>query len=118
MCTNNENNISTDICYPRLKNIISGYHVKQESISGLDGILFSDTVGFISDLPTHLVESFRATLDELKYADLLIHVIDISDPDYHFKISQVAKILEKLRISHIKQIKVRKETWVCLQIIS
>jgi len=82
---------------------------RRNAISGLDGILFSDTVGFISDLPTHLVESFRATLDELKYADLLIHVIDISDPDYHFKISQVAKILEKLRISHIKQIKVNNK---------
>ena len=45
----------------------------------LGPILFSDTVGFISQLPTQLVESFKATLDELKSADLLLHVVDASD---------------------------------------
>ena len=47
----------------------------------LGPILFSDTVGFISQLPTQLVESFKATLDELKSADLLLHVVDASDVD-------------------------------------
>ena len=42
-------------------------------------VLFSDTVGFISELPTQLIESFKATLDELKSADMLLHVVDISD---------------------------------------
>ena len=44
--------------------------------------LLSDTVGFIRKLPTHLVEAFKATLEELKYADVLIHVIDISNPEW------------------------------------
>ena len=44
-------------------------------------VLLSDTVGFIRKLPTHLVEAFKATLEELKYADMLLHVIDISSPD-------------------------------------
>ena len=55
-------------------------------------ILFSDTVGFISDLPTELVESFKATLDELNSADLLLHVVDISDLDPRVKFNKVNKI--------------------------
>ena len=77
---------------------------RRNSLSGLDDVLFSDTVGFISDLPTHLIESFKTTLDELKAADLLIHVIDISDPDYRFKVQQVSNILEDLDLSKIPQI--------------
>ncbi len=45
-------------------------------------VLLSDTVGFIRKLPTHLVEAFKATLEELQYADLLLHVIDVSAPDW------------------------------------
>ena len=45
-------------------------------------VLVSDTVGFIRKLPTHLVEAFKATLEELQYADLLLHVIDVSAPDW------------------------------------
>ena len=57
-------------------------------------ILFSDTVGFISDLPTQLIESFKATLDELKTADLLLHIVDLSDEDYKLKIKK-SIIIEK-----------------------
>ena len=67
-------------------------------------ILFSDTVGFISGLPTQLVESFKATLDELKSADLLLHIIDISDIDRKVKIIEVNKILEELGLINIPQI--------------
>ena len=70
----------------------------------LGPILFSDTVGFISDLPTELIESFKATLDELKSADLLLHVIDISDPDCEAKFFHVNKILKELNVSKIPQI--------------
>ena len=45
-------------------------------------VLLSDTVGFIRKLPTHLVEAFKATLEELSYADLLLHVIDLSSPEW------------------------------------
>tara|TARA_B100001758_G_C18398792_1_gene607612 strand:- start:529 stop:1845 length:1317 start_codon:yes stop_codon:yes gene_type:complete len=67
-------------------------------------ILFSDTVGFISDLPTQLIESFKATLDELKSADLLLHVVDISDNDNKIKIKKVNDILEELELEDIPQI--------------
>ena len=72
-------------------------------------ILFSDTVGFISNLPTQLIESFKATLDELQSADLLLHVVDISDEDYKVKISEVNKILEDLELSDIPQIVVNNK---------
>ncbi len=55
-------------------------------------ILLSDTVGFIRKLPHHLVEAFKATLEELKYADVLLHVIDISNPDWESQ----AKIVDDL----------------------
>ena len=45
-------------------------------------VLLSDTVGFIRKLPTHLIEAFKATLEELQFADLLLHVIDVSAPDW------------------------------------
>jgi GTP-binding protein HflX len=67
-------------------------------------ILFSDTVGFISDLPTQLIESFKATLDELKSADMLLHIVDISDVDHKTKIIEVNNILEELGVSNISQI--------------
>ena len=67
-------------------------------------ILFSDTVGFISDLPTQLIESFKATLDELKAADLLLHVVDISDKDRKVKLIKVNKILKDLGLEDIPQI--------------
>lgn len=67
-------------------------------------ILFSDTVGFISDLPTELVESFKATLDELNSADLLLHVVDVSDLDHRIKFNKVNKILDDLSLTDIPQI--------------
>lgn len=67
-------------------------------------ILFSDTVGFISDLPTQLIQSFKATLDELKTADLLLHVVDANDPDYKSKMHEVNKILKDIGIIYVPQI--------------
>ncbi|NHM06086.1 GTPase HflX [Flavobacterium sp. CYK-4] len=55
--------------------------------------LLSDTVGFIRKLPTQLVESFKSTLDEVREADLLLHVVDISHPDFEDHISSVNQIL-------------------------
>lgn len=62
---------------------------------GTDAIL-SDTVGFIAKLPHHLVEAFRATLEELEYADLLLHVIDASAPDRASQIQVVDRLIEEL----------------------
>ena len=72
-------------------------------------ILFSDTVGFISDLPTQLIESFKATLDELKSADLLLHIVDASDNDYHQKLLEVDKILKDLGLENIPTIIVKNK---------
>lgn len=55
--------------------------------------LLSDTVGFIRKLPTHLVESFKSTLDEVREADLLVHVVDISHPNFAEQIEVVEKTL-------------------------
>lgn len=54
---------------------------RQLTVSDTCQALLSDTVGFIAKLPHHLVEAFRATLEELEYADLLVHVIDSADPE-------------------------------------
>lgn len=59
--------------------------------------LLTDTVGFIRKLPTDLVDSFKSTLDEVREADLLIHVVDISHPDFEEQISVVDKTIADLR---------------------
>lgn len=61
------------------------------------GVL-SDTVGFIQNLPHHLIEAFKSTLSELQYADLLIHVVDASDPNWESHIKVVHHILQELSI--------------------
>jgi GTP-binding protein HflX len=58
--------------------------------------LLADTVGFIRKLPTDLVDSFKSTLDEVREADLLVHVVDISHPDFEEQISVVEKTLSDL----------------------
>jgi GTPase len=64
----------------------------------LDGIpfLLSDTVGFIRKLPHHLIESFKSTLDEVREADVLIHVVDVSHPSYEEQIAIVNDTLQEL----------------------
>ena len=59
--------------------------------------LLSDTVGFIRKLPTQLVDSFKSTLDEVREADLLLHVVDISHPDFEEHISSVNQILQDIK---------------------
>ena len=71
----------------------------------LETVLFSDTVGFISNLPTKLVESFKATLDDLASADLLIHVVDAADTNRDYKIKEVDLILDDLGVTSMPQIR-------------
>ncbi len=61
--------------------------------------LMTDTVGFIRKLPTQLVESFKSTLDEVREADLLLHVVDISHPNFEEHIESVNKILDEIHSS-------------------
>ena len=58
--------------------------------------ILSDTVGFIAKLPHHLIEAFQATLEELQYADLILHVIDASDPDRNDHIEVAEKLIGQL----------------------
>lgn len=65
-------------------------------ISDTCTVLLSDTVGFIRKLPHHLVEAFKATLEELSYADLLLHVIDTSNPEWREQAEVVEKLIVEL----------------------
>ena len=69
-------------------------------------VIITDTVGFIKDLPNDLMVAFRATLEELEDADLLLHVIDISNPRYEAQIKSVEKILADLNLQHTATIRV------------
>ncbi len=67
-------------------------------------IVFTDTVGFIHDLPPDLVAAFKATLEELDEADILIHLVDISQPDYPDKIEAVNRILTEIGLGDKEQL--------------
>ena len=69
---------------------------RQLKVSDNLDVILSDTVGFISKLPHHLVDAFRATLEELQYADLLLHVIDAADPNREDHIAVVDKLISTL----------------------
>lgn len=64
-------------------------------------VLISDTVGFIRNLPHSLVESFKSTLEETKYSDLLLHVVDISSPDYRSQLETTQKVLAEIEADAI-----------------
>lgn len=67
-------------------------------LSGKQELLLTDTVGFIRKLPTHLVESFKSTLEEARYADILIHVVDVSSPQMEAQMHTVYETLRELEI--------------------
>jgi GTP-binding protein HflX len=69
-------------------------------------VIITDTVGFIKDLPQDLVVAFRATLEELESADVLLHVIDISNPRYQDQVRSVEKILGDLELHELKLVRV------------
>ncbi|MBQ1270696.1 MAG: GTPase HflX [Clostridia bacterium] len=69
-------------------------------------VLISDTVGFIRNLPHHLVDAFRATLEELTYADVLVHVIDASDEQWEIQAEVVEKLIRELGASDTPRITV------------
>ncbi|MEI2666959.1 GTPase HflX [Rossellomorea sp. LJF3] len=68
--------------------------------------LLTDTVGFIQDLPTSLVAAFRSTLEEVKEADLLLHIVDSSNPDYSQHEKTVQSLLEDLEMDGLQQLTV------------
>ena len=73
--------------------------MRQIALPGLDKAILSDTVGFVSDLPTQLIAAFRATLEEVLSADLIIHVRDIAHPDSEAQRDDVMDVLAELGVA-------------------
>lgn len=80
--------------------------VRKITPPGRQPFLMSDTVGFINKLPHHLVKAFRSTLEEVKYADLLLHVVDYSNVDYQDQMKVTKETLKDLEADHIPMITV------------
>lgn len=80
--------------------------MRKLDLAGAGPVILADTVGFIRDLPHQLVEAFRATLEETKQADLLLHVIDISDPYWRDTVSAVQQVLTEIGVSHVPIIQI------------
>jgi GTP-binding protein HflX len=73
--------------------------MRQIGLPGVDKAILSDTVGFVSDLPTQLVAAFRATLEEVVSADLIVHVRDISHPDSDAQAADVVHVLSEIGVA-------------------
>jgi len=72
--------------------------MRQISLPGVDKTILSDTVGFVSDLPTQLVAAFRATLEEVTAADIILHVRDIAHPDSEAQRADVLAVLDEIGV--------------------
>jgi len=73
--------------------------MRQVSVPGVRDAVLTDTVGFVSLLPHALVEAFKATLEEVVYADLLLHVVDVADPSWEEHMFQVREVLQEIGVS-------------------
>lgn len=73
--------------------------LRQAELPNGQKFLLTDTVGFVSKLPTHLIEAFKGTLEEVQYADLLLHVVDASNEDLDIQIQTTYSILEELEVT-------------------
>ncbi len=88
--------------------------LRQISLPGLEKAILSDTVGFVSDLPTQLVAAFKATLEEVVSADLLIHVRDVAHPDTEAQRADVEAVLAEIGVSESTP---RMEAWNKLDLL-
>ena len=86
---------------------------RKKRISDTQEILLSDTVGFIRKLPHHLVSAFKATLEELAYADLLLHVVDVSDEDWQVQAETVDRVIAQLGAQDIPRLMVYNKADKC-----
>lgn len=80
--------------------------MRKIDLPGSASVILADTVGFIRDLPHHLIQAFHATLEETRDADLLLHVIDVSDPNWLENVASVEKVLKEIGIDELKLIQV------------
>ena len=89
--------------------------LRQISLPGIDKVILSDTVGFVSDLPTQLVAAFKATLEEVVSADLLLHVRDIAHPDSDAQKADVEAVLAEIGVAETTP---RVEAWNKLDLLN
>ena len=89
--------------------------LRQVSLPGIDKAILSDTVGFVSALPTQLVAAFKATLEEVTSADLLIHVRDVAHPDSEAQRADVEAVLAEIGVGEAT---VRLEAWNKLDLLA
>ncbi|KTD07727.1 ribosome rescue GTPase HflX [Legionella jamestowniensis] len=80
--------------------------MRKVELPGAASIILTDTVGFIRDLPHQLIEAFRATLEETQEADLLLHVIDVSDPHWRDSVFAVEQVLDELGVKDIPMLQI------------
>jgi GTP-binding protein HflX len=78
--------------------------LRQQMVEGMGQVIMADTVGFIRDLPHDLVAAFRATLEETRQADLLLHIIDRASPTYQDTITEVNAVLEEIDAQSVPQL--------------
>ena len=90
--------------------------MREVRLPGYDKAILSDTVGFVSDLPTQLVAAFRATLEEVASADLIVHVRDIAHPDSDAQAADVAEVLTSLGLDEPES-PPRMEAWNKLDLL-
>ncbi len=88
--------------------------LRQIGLPGIDKVILSDTVGFVSDLPTQLVAAFKATLEEVVSADLLLHVRDIAHPDSEAQRADVEAVLKEIGVAETTP---RIEAWNKLDLL-
>lgn len=80
--------------------------LRRIELPGTGGAIIADTVGFIRDLPHDLVEAFRATLEETRDANLLLHIVDLNNENHRDIIQQVDSVLEEISATHVPQLRV------------
>ena len=80
--------------------------IRRLELPGVRESMLADTVGFVSQLPHQLVEAFHSTLEEVSGADLLLHVVDVSDSNHEFRVDQVREVLEQIDAANIPELMV------------
>ena len=95
--------LAEDMLFATLDAKTNNVYLQREDGSGVQ-ILLTDTVGFIDKLPHEFISAFESTLDEARYADLLLHVVDVSNPDYPNQMAVVNQVLGKIGADKIPQI--------------
>ena len=87
--------------------------MRRLAVPGLNDVVLADTVGFVSLLPHALVEAFKATLEELVQADLLLHVVDAADELWQERVQQVRDVLKDIGADHVPEIMVLNKIDLC-----